>query len=180
MSFLWHSQVHSIINSFGDAYCLFHLFMSRTFSTACCAGITNHLSYTIAITAHLLNHEWALSDSLESSTSACPTLWTSGSWLCLASFTCAAQVCSAELHGWLGSIYSIHKVNFYSQHNVFSTLRCCLLTSLSSSLTTSTKELLKLFKNVSERRASLLPTLSELVMKPFETRKTTKSLAKAS
>lgn len=181
MSFLRNSEVYAIINSFWNVYCLLDLLMSSPFSTACCAGIANHLTNSVAIPADLLNHEWALPDCLETSTSACSTFCTSSPWLCFASLTSAAEVCSAKLHGLLSAIYRVHEVNLNCQDDVFAALRRSLLLTSLSSLTTSSKKLLKLFKDVSKRRASLLTTLlSELVMEPFETRKTTKSLSKPS
>jgi hypothetical protein len=73
MTLFSYSKIYSIINTFRNVNGLFGRTVSHSSSTAGHARIPNYLAYTIAVAAHLLNHKWALTNSLEALTTTAST-----------------------------------------------------------------------------------------------------------
>lgn len=168
MAFLRHSEVDSVVNSFGDVDCFCNVLVGQSFSTAGAAGVSDNLSLAIAIAAHLLNHERTLPYSLKSCTSASSALRLACAWFRLASLASSTEVCSPELDSLLSAIDGIHEVYFNTQMDVFASARSTLTSSRPLRTLSSAEELLEFIKYVSERRSSL-SSLPKLVLEAFET-----------
>lgn len=150
--------------------------MGHALASACCAWVFNHCAHSIAVTAHLLNHEGTLSDGLEASTTTSSAFRSLSAWFSLASLASTANFGPSERHLLLNSVDCIHEVDFNREDDVFSLLRGSLLSSL---LTASSKELLELFKDVTKRRLALSAALPEGILEAFEATEALESLAES-
>jgi hypothetical protein len=151
----------------------------RAFASARRAWTLDDCSSTAAVTTDLLNHEWALSNSLEACAAAGAALCLTGAGLTSCTLTGWADVCAAELHCLLAPIDSIHEVDFTLNDDVLALLwaEASALTTLA--LSTTTEKLLKFFENVSE--AILAPSTAspELILEAFEAGETAKAATEA-
>lgn len=138
--------------------------MSCSLATTRRAWTSYNSTHSITIAANLLYHERPLPYGLEPSTSTCSTFAHARSWLSLAALASATEVGPSKRDLLLCSINCIHEFNFYLKQDVFSLLSGLLLFLLAA--LASTKELFKLFKNISKWLATLTSLLSELVWNP--------------
>lgn len=136
---------------------------------------SNDLSNSIAVSAHLLNHKWSLSDCLESlSTAASASNW-GCSWLRFRTFASATNISSWKGHSFLRTIHCIHEIDLHVEHNVLS---FGLSMSSSTSWSSTTKHLLKLFENVAKWRTTWSLTPSKLLLEAFKAFESCETLSK--
>ena len=150
--------------------------MSYSFASARCAWVPDNRSCTITVATHLLDHEWPLSYSLKASTCTSSTFAFACSWFCSGSLACSADISPSELNSLLGSVDSLHEINFNHNYDVFA-FHLCLGSSASPLSLLSAEEFLELFKYITKRIScsTLLSSLSKLVMEALEARKSSKS-----
>ena len=171
-SLLADAEVDSVVDALGDVDGLLDCLVLHALTLTGCAWIANDSSDTIAVAAHLLNHEWTLSDGLEPSTSTCSALALARAWLSLASLASTAEISATKVDSFLGSGDGFHEVNFERENDVFTFLRRFLTSSLSSlALLLPTKELLKFLEYITKwllTALSWLSTLTELILEALE------------